>query len=143
MSEAIIERHFKQPQDIVFNFLSQSDNILKWFGPGGGTIPEHSLNFGKLGPWHAKMIGADGQNYHVSGEVTSVDEPNSIAFSWGWRDPDGNRGKESYVRFEISTPEQGGTYFKLTHKDLPDEESAQNHVLGWTSSLDRLEELVN
>ena len=86
MSDVAIKRHFKQPRDIVFSFLSQTDHILKWWGPEGGSVPDHTINFGKLGPWHAKMIGADGQKYHVSGEVTAVDEPNSIEFSWGWSD---------------------------------------------------------
>lgn len=143
MSDAVIERHFKQTPDMVFRFLSQSDHILQWFGPDKGSVPDYSLNLGELGPWHAKMLGSNGQKYHVSGEVTSVDEPNFIEFSWGWSDEDGNRGHESNVRFEVSVADQGGTNFKLTHKDLPDEESAQNHVLGWTSNLERLEKLVN
>lgn len=143
MNDAIIERHFKQSPDTVFKFLSQSDHIVKWFGPDGGTLPDHSLNLDKLGPWFAKMVAANGQKYHVSGDVTSFDEPNSIEFSWAWNDEDGNRGQESYVRFEVSVADHGGTNFKLTHKDFENEESAQNHVLGWTTSLDRLEKLVN
>lgn len=143
MSNVVIERHFKQPPDIVFSFLSQSDHILKWFGPDGGSLPEHSLNLGKLGPWHAKMVAGNGQKYHVSGDVTAVDEPNYIEFSWGWSDEDGNRGPESHVRFEVSISDQGGTNFKLSHRDLENDESAQNHTMGWKSSLGRLEKLVN
>lgn len=143
MSDVVIERHFKQSQDIVFKFLSQSDHILKWFGPEGGSLPEHSLDFDKLGPWHAKMIGADGQKYHVSGKVMSINEPNSIEFSWGWNDEDGNRSQESYVRFEVSASDRGGTNFKLSHRDLANDEIAQNHTIGWTASVGRLENLVN
>lgn len=143
MSTVVIERHFKQSPDIVFSFLSQSDHILKWWGPEGGSVPEHSIDFGRLGPWYAKMMGADGQQYHVSGVVTAVDEPNSIEFSWGWNDENGNRGKESYVRFEVLASEQGGTDFKLSHRDLENDESAQNHMKGWTATIDRLENFVN
>lgn len=143
MSNVVIERHFKQSRDVVFSFLSQSDLILKWWGHEGMTIPDHSINFGELGPWHAKMIGGDGQKYHMSGEVTDVNEPNSIEFSWGWNDENGNRGKESYVRFEVSVSDQGGTNFKLSHRALENDESAKNHTMGWTTSIDRLEKLVN
>lgn len=143
MNNVVIERHFKQKPDVVFKFLSQSDHVLKWFGPDGGTVTEHSMNLGELGSWYAKMIAGNGQKYHISGEVTAVDHPKSIEFSWGWHDEDGNRGAESYVRFEVSTSNQGGTNFKLSHRDFENEESAQNHTMGWTSSLARLEKLVN
>ena len=141
MSELIIERHFPSSPDKVFEFVSKQEHLLKWWGPEGMTIAENQLDFSKPGRWSSTMINADGKRYKVSGEVIVVNNPNSLEITWGWHDENDERGHNSIVRFEVNDDGSGGTHFKLIHRNLPDEESVQNHSIGWTSSFVKLERL--
>lgn len=142
MSELILERNFTADLETVFAFVTQTEHLLKWWGPEGMTVPLHALDFTKPGPWHSTMANSEGQEYRVSGEVRQVNPPNSVEFTWAWHDGEGKRGHESAVRFEMKEQEGGGTVFRLIHTDLQDSEDAENHNRGWTSSLRKLERLA-
>jgi uncharacterized protein YndB with AHSA1/START domain len=38
---------------------------------------------------------------------------------------------------------EGGTELRLTHEQLPNEDSCAGHTKGWNSALDKLEKLFN
>ena len=135
----VIERVLAAPVERVFDFITQRDNLLKWWGPEGMTVPEETLDFTSTGPWHSVMMSAEGNRFKVSGEVTEVKAPNLVAFTWGWHDENDARGHESHVRLEVSSNGDGQTKLVLRHSDLADDESAKNHEMGWTSSLAKLE----
>lgn len=143
MSELKIERVFPAPQDRVFAFISQTENLLKWWGPEGMHTPEHALSFEKTGPWFSVMVNGEGGRFKVSGQVTHVDAPNSVGFTWGWHDDEDRRGEESHVTISLTKDEGGGTRLVLAHRDLGDDEMSARHEEGWTSSLRKLEQLLN
>ena len=143
MSTLKIERLFPVDPAKVFAFVTQTENLLKWWGPEGMHVPEHNLSFAEPGPWMSVMANNEGGRYKVSGEVLSVDPPNSVELSWAWHDENDERGHESKVRFEVQSDDNGGTRFTLTHSDLADDESVANHNQGWTSSLVKLEQLAS
>lgn len=142
MSELIIDKNFAAKPEAVFAFVTQKDHLLKWWGPEGITIAEHDLDFTRLGPWSSIMVNANGQRYKVTGEVTLIDDPNAVELTWGWHDDNDERGHNSSVRFEVKSNGQGGTHFRLIHSNLPDDESAENHNSGWSSSFKKLERLA-
>jgi hypothetical protein len=61
----------------------------------------------------------------LSGVVRTVDEPRTLAFTWG----------EELLRFEL-TPDAGGTKLVLTD-EIPREAAARN-AAGWDDCLDRM-----
>ncbi len=142
MAELRIDRTLNAPIERVFEFVTKPEHLVKWWGPEGMSLPDHSLDFTQTGPWHSVMANADGQQFTVSGQVTSVDRPNSVGFTWAWHDDKGKRGNESCVMITLSAKADGTTAFSLNHQQLPDDESAQNHNQGWTSSLRKLEALA-
>jgi uncharacterized protein YndB with AHSA1/START domain len=142
MAELTLERHFDADPKTVFEFVTQTGHLLEWWGPEGMNVPEHALDFSKLGPWFSIMRNSDGHNYKVSGQVTSVNPPHSVGFTWAWHDEEDNRGMESHVVFTVEAGKDGGAMFTLNHADLPDDEIAKNHEMGWTSSLIKLENYV-
>ena len=143
MSILKIERQFPVDPAKVFAFVTQTENLLKWWGPEGMHVPEHKLSFAEPGPWMSVMANNEGGRYKVSGEVLSVDPPNFVELSWAWHDENDERGHESKVRFEVQPDDNGGTKFTLTHTNLADDESVANHNQGWTSSLVKLEQLAS
>jgi len=142
MSELRIERTFKADAETVFSFITQTEHLLKWWGPEGMTVPEHNLDLSRKGAWTSTMVNAEGSRFKVSGEVISVDPPNSVEFTWSWHDENDERGQDSHVRFEVKPDDLGGTSFTLIHSGLADEESATNHKAGWASSFTKLERLA-
>ena len=142
MAELTLERRLNAGLNRVFEFITQPQNLTQWWGPEGVTIPEGDLDFSRLGPWDSVMMNAEGQRYHVSGEVTEISAPNSVSFTWAWHDENGDRGHESQVRLELE-PQGDATLMRIIHTGLPDEDSAQSHNGGWTSTLNKLEKLLN
>ncbi len=143
MPDLTLERRLDAPQERVFAFISQTDHLLKWWGPEGLHVPEHDgFDFTRKGPWMSVMQNAEGQRFKVSGHVTHVDPPNSVGFTWAWHDETDRRGVESHVTIRLVPAQNGGTLLKLAHVDLPDDEAARNHREGWTSSLNCLEKLT-
>lgn len=141
MDDLVITRVFRAGIDHVYAYISQSEKILEWWGPEGMTLPEHKIDFGRRGPWMSVMRAPDGRQFTVSGEVTEVDPPRAVGFTWAWHGEDGARGHESRVRIELE--ELGAaTRFTLTHSGLADRASADSHNGGWTSSLTKLEKIL-
>ena len=140
MGELSITRTFKAPPDKVFDYISKTEHLLKWWGHDGMTVPEHQLRFDKTGPWMSLLLSDEGNRYKMSGHVTHVDPPRSIGFTWAWHDENDRRGVESHVTIKLVPAQNGGTKFELRHVDLPPE-AAESHERGWSSTLARLERL--
>lgn len=143
MAALTIERDFDADPATVFDYVSKTEHLLKWWGPEGMTVPEHQLAFDRRGPWVSVMQNAEGQRHKVSGQVTHVDPPHSVGFTWAWHDENDRRGVESHVMIKLLPAANGGTRFQLSHTDLPSDDVAANHEQGWTSSLRKLERLAN
>ena len=142
MSELVMERVFAADVETVFAFLTDTEHLLKWWGPEGVHIGDHDLDLSRPGNWSSTMVNAEGNTFKVSGEVLRTDPPKTVEFTWGWHDDQDRRGHESHVRFEVVPNAGGGARFVLTHSGLPDEESSRNHNEGWSSSLRKLERLA-
>lgn len=143
MSTLTMERRFAAPPATVFEYLTRPEHIAKWWGPEGMTCPVLEMDLTRPGPWVSEMMNADGARYKASGEVVAVNMPHIVEFTWAWHDETDARGHNSTVRFAVEDDGAGGALFTLTHSGLADEESAENHKGGWTSSLHKLERLLN
>ena len=71
-----MERHYPVAPERVFAFITQTENLLKWWGPEGTTIEEHDLDFSRLGDWSAVMVGPQGYGARVGGIVQAIESPN-------------------------------------------------------------------
>jgi len=138
MADLKLEREFPTSPENLFAWVSDGAKLLQWWGPEGMHVPEHDLDFSRLGPWFSVMENAEGQQYKVSGQVTHVDRPRSVGFTWAWHDDQDQRGAESHVTLTVE-PSGDGARLILDHRELGDDESAANHNQGWTSSLRKLE----
>lgn len=141
MTDLRLERRFACPPDMLFAFVTEPAHLLDWWGPEGMHVPEGRLDFTREGPWDSVMQSAEGQRFKVSGQVTKVDPPHSVGFTWAWHDEADRRGAESHVTLTI-TPDGTGSRLVLDHRGLGDDEVAQNHEAGWTSSLTKLGRLA-
>ena len=137
MTDLRIEREFEVPPETLFEWITAGARLLQWWGPEGMTIPEHDLDFSRTGPWYSVMRNVEGQDYKVSGQVTHVDPPHSVGFTWGWHDEDDRRGPESFVTLSVVETAAGARLI-VDHRELPDDEIGAQHERGWISSVNSL-----
>jgi len=142
MTDLRLERDFNVPPERLFAAVSAQSDLLQWWGPEGMFVPEGDLDFTRTGPWFSVMQGGDGQQYKVSGQVTHVDAPKSVGFTWGWHDDQDRRGAESHVVFTVMSTASGSRLI-LDHRELDDSEQSARHEGGWTSSLRKLTTLLS
>lgn len=137
LSDVQLDRSFAVSPARLFAWVTEADKLMQWWGPEGIDVYEHALDLTRTGAYFAKMRGTEGNEYHVSGQVTHVTPPTSVGFTWAWHDETGARGPESHVTFTI-TPEGSGARLVINHRDLPTPELAESHAKGWTSTLKKL-----
>ncbi|WP_270725428.1 SRPBCC family protein [Shimia sp. Alg240-R146] len=137
MTDARLERDFPVTPDRLYAAVTNPAEVSRWWGPEGMTLGDHTLEFTKLGPWHSVIQGDEGRTMKMSGQITSLDPPKSVGFTWAWHDENDARGHESHVTFTIVETTDGAKLI-IDHRDLQDEDQAQGHSRGWTSTLNCL-----
>ena len=78
----------------------------------------------------------------MHGEYRELQPDRKIVFTWRWEDDEEWEERDSVVTVELSDCD-GGTEVRLTHEQLPSEESRDRHTEGWKSVLEKLEKFVN
>jgi uncharacterized protein YndB with AHSA1/START domain len=116
-----LERHLPDPPEVVWQALTDRDQLRSWF-------PSDVIVDG--GHWHAGAtitfpFPPEVIDLTLTGEVLEVDEPRTLAFTWG----------DDTLRFELS-PDGSGTRLVLID-ELPANSAARN-AAGWEQCLDRL-----
>jgi uncharacterized protein YndB with AHSA1/START domain len=138
-----IERTFAVAPAKVFSFVTQKENLLKWWGPEGTSVGEHNLDLSAPGNWWFELVTPDGGRHMVSGKVLAVDAPSFVEFTLVVHAKEGPPSIDSLVRFEVRANPGGGTNFLLTQSGLTSEEIVEGSTNGWVSTLTRLERLLN
>ncbi|GAA6208877.1 hypothetical protein NBRC116601_21700 [Cognatishimia sp. WU-CL00825] len=141
MTDIRLEREFKASPDRLFDFVTQRTNVLQWFGYESFSFSDERMDLSKLGAWFVDMLSDEGNRFKISGQVTHVDRPKSVGFTWGWHDQDDNRGPESHVVFTVVETAAGARLI-IDHRELDDGEVAANHEGGWTNALRRIGEAL-
>ncbi|MBD3665068.1 SRPBCC family protein [Sulfitobacter aestuariivivens] len=141
MSDIRLEREFGVSPARLFEVISSNAGLLEWWGHDGWTMRDEQLDFTREGPWHAAMLSDEGNLYKLSGQVTKVEPIETIGFTWGWHDPDDNRGAESHVTFTVQEMATGSKLV-INHRELPSDDIAAQHERGWGGPLGRLERLL-
>ena len=142
MATLTMERMFESPPAKVFDFITKSTHLLNWWGPEGTEIRDDDLDFSKLGPWKATMVGPQGHAATVGGNVISIDPPNFVELTLSFAMGDGARGPESVIRFDCKDI-GGATQFVLTQTGLNPAHIEDMRTKGWNAAFERLENLIS
>ena len=143
MGELRIERRFPVRPDTVFKFVTETENLVKWWGPVGFALGKHDLDLSRTGDWFFYLFDPAGGEHFVSGVVLSVDPPRSVEFTLIVHEPNAEPSIDSVVRFQVNPDGDGGSVFILTQTGLSREEIIKGSTQGWISTLGRLEKLLN
>jgi uncharacterized protein YndB with AHSA1/START domain len=138
--ELSLSRRFKAPRERVFRALTEADQLMKWWGPKGFTVPNLKLDVRPGGAWRTTMRSPEGQEHIVSGVYREIVPPSRLVFTWG-HETQGSRGHEMVVTIELfEVPE--GTRLELHQGVFDSADNRDRHAQGWGGCFDCLEEAL-
>jgi uncharacterized protein YndB with AHSA1/START domain len=125
---------------VVFDAMSGTNELAKWWGPAGFTTP--SLDFqARVGKrYKIAMQPPQSDCFYLTGQFRAVDPPARLAYTFVWEDPDSD-DLETLV--DLSFRDLGeSTEVALRQGPFKTEARRSLHRVGWTESFDKLEHLL-
>ena len=119
----------------VFRAWTDLNQLRRWWGPGGFTLPEAEQDLRVGGAYRFGMRGPDGVTRWLRGEYREIRPPERLVFTWNW-EADGDAA-ETVVSVQLFARGRQ-TEIVVTHGPFLTASSRDGHNLGWISTLDRL-----
>jgi uncharacterized protein YndB with AHSA1/START domain len=137
-----IRRVIKAPRDRVYAAWTDPVQLKKWFGPENVQTRELIADARVGGTFCWDIIDSDGEELTMRGEYRELKSNKKVVFTWRWEDDEDWENHISIVTVELKDAD-GGTELRLTHEQLPNEDSRDGHNRGWNSALDKLEKMFS
>jgi uncharacterized protein YndB with AHSA1/START domain len=136
-----IKRLLPAATSVTFAAFSEPDELAKWWGPQGFTIPSMEFDPRVGATYRIEMQPPEGDSFYLVGEFRDVDPPARLAFTFEWEDPDPD---DVDTLVELSFRDLGGsTALALTQGPFKTEARRSLHRDGWSDSFDKLERLMS
>ena len=137
-----IKRLIKAPRDRVYAAWTDPAQLKQWFGPENVQTRELIAEARAGGKFRWDLTNSEGEKMTCRGEYRELQPGRKIVFTWQWDDDETWENHTSIVTVELDDA-AGGTELRLTHEQLPNEDSRDGHTRGWKSALDKLAEFVS
>ena len=137
-----IDRVLPAAPAVVFAAFTDPDELARWWGPEGFTIP--SLKFpARTGEsYRIQMQPPAGDPFHLSGEFREVDSPVRLTYTFVWEEPDPD-DVETLVGLSFRDLGANSTEVALRQGPFRTEARRALHRDGWRDSFDKLEQLIS
>jgi uncharacterized protein YndB with AHSA1/START domain len=141
--DLVITRVFDAPRALVFKAWTETRHVAQWWGPKGFTNPVCEMDLRVGGKLRIHMRAPDGVVYPMKGVFEEIVAPARLVFVSSALD---GEGKSMFdVLNTVLFAEQGGkTTLTLQARVISVTALAPQYLkgmeMGWTQSLDRLEE---
>jgi uncharacterized protein YndB with AHSA1/START domain len=133
-----VSRTIKADPDAVFAAWTQPEHMKHWSAPEGMDVAIAEVDLTVGGRFHIQMKNAEGGEHNARGVYREIARPFRLVYTWSWDEyPEAG---ESLITVEFKAVD-GGTEVTMVHSGLPTEELVKEHEGGWTSCLNRLEQL--
>ena len=137
-----IKRFINAPRDRVYAAWTDPVQLRQWFGPEKVQTRNLTANARAGGKFRWDLTNSEGEKMTCLGEYRELQPGKKIVFTWQWDDDEDWENHASVVTVELSDRD-GGTELRLTHEQLPNEQSRDGHTGGWNSALDKLEKFLS
>ena len=129
------------PPEEVFRMLTESTELVKWWGPQNFTIPAAELSLSEGGRYRFRMAPPDGEPFHLSGEFLEIDPPWHLVYTFLWEEPTPD-DRETVVDLSLGATGEA-TRLALSQGPFLTEERVELHRNGWTESFEKLQAVLN
>ena len=137
-----IKRLIKAPRERVYAAWTDPAQMKQWFGPENVQTRDLIADARVGGTFRWDLTNPEGEEMTMRGEYRELQPGKKIVFTWQWADDEDWENHISIVTVDLDDAD-GGTELRLTHEQLPNEESRDGHTRGWESALDKLERLFS
>ncbi|MEM1083556.1 MAG: SRPBCC domain-containing protein [Verrucomicrobiota bacterium] len=138
----VLERVFKGSPEGVFAAFASAEAISRWFGPEGCEVLEAEVDFCEGGSYRLRITTEDGRGITLVGVYQTIEPPGHLAFSWRWEDHPGFNPCDSFVEI-LFIDHPDGTLLRLVQTGIEDDSDRGSHVIGWSSTFNKLEALFS
>ena len=136
-----MKREFPAVRAVVFQAFVDPNQLAKWFGPKGFTIPSVDFSPRVGGRYRIEMQPPDGEHFYLIGEVCEVDPPTGLAFTFVWEEPNPD---DVETQVSVSFRDLGeSTEVDFTQGLFKTDERRALHHDGWRDSFDKLARLIS
>lgn len=137
-----IEKNFNAPLQLVWDAWTQSEHIVKWWGPKGIDIKVIEHNFEIGGKWKYSTVMPDGNEYVTEGTYTEIVALEKIVTSADFKPM--TEDVQILVLFEADGEKTKFT-FSVIHatEEYCKQQEELGFYNGWGSVLNRLDEFIN
>lgn len=125
----------------IFIMLTESTEVVKWWGPHGFAIPQAEVNLVVGGSYRFTMTPPDGEPFHLSGEFMEIDPPWRLVYTFRWEEPTPD-DRETVVDLSLGGTGEG-TRVVLSQGPFLTEERLELHRNGWTESFEKLQAVLD
>jgi uncharacterized protein YndB with AHSA1/START domain len=137
-----LTRILPAPRPAVYRALSDPCELAKWWGPQGFTAPSVDFDPRVGESYRIAMQPPDGELFYLTGEFREVDPPARLVYTFRWEDPTPH-DRETVVTLSLRERGEDDTELDLAQGAFATEERYALHQKGWSTSLEKLEELVS
>jgi uncharacterized protein YndB with AHSA1/START domain len=136
-----IERALPATRPTVFAAFTHPDELAKWWGPEGFTIPSLEFQARVGATYRIQMQPPEGDAFYIAGRFQTVDAPDRLAYTFAYEEPDPD---DVETRVDLSFRDVGqATEVALTQEPFKTEARRALHRDGWTDSFNKLERLFS
>jgi uncharacterized protein YndB with AHSA1/START domain len=136
-AELRLTRLIDAPREVVFEVWTRPEHLVEWWGPAGFSLPSCELDFRVGGAFCYRMRNPDGGDHWLRGVFQDIVEPERLAFTFAWGDPERATGPVMLVTVSFEAHGEK-TRLTLHQTGLESDSAARAHEHGWSSQLDRL-----
>lgn len=136
-----LKRVLPAAPSVVFGAFSAADELAKWWGPKGFTVPSLEFKPRVGGSYRIEMQPAEGDPFYITGEFREIHPPARLVYTFVYEDPDPD---DVETLAELSFRDLGeSTEVIFTQSPFKTEARRELHRTGWTDSFDKLEQLIS
>ncbi len=153
--DLVIERVFNAPRQLVWDVCTKPEHVMRWWGPRNFSFPIVKIDFRVGGKYHMCMTGTmpDGSNVEIwsTGYYKEINPIERIVCTDSFADAEGNvvssdhygtEGWELEVDVELMFEDLGNRKTKMTLRHSMPEFMADEGIVGWNESFDKLAEVL-
>lgn len=138
-----ISRTFEASRTQLYDAWTDLNLLSQWWTPDGCETNEFAWDVRRGGMLLWAMAAAGNGRLTARGKFREVRPDEKLVFSWYWADDPGWKDVVSLVTVEFVAKKAAVSELRLTHADLPDAHSCDNHSAGWNNAFDRLKLLFD
>jgi uncharacterized protein YndB with AHSA1/START domain len=132
-----LERVLDVPQGRVYASFVDADQVRRWWGPAGFTVPRLEFDPTEGTDYRIAMQPPDGDVFHIRGTFREVEPPRRLAFTFIYEEPDPD-DQETLVTLTFDSTDPG-TRVILDQGPFKTAARLELHREGWTDTFERLE----